>query len=49
MIHNKDLDAAFVMNFLEQMGKRPPDNELLEKGKVAYDLIKGTILEKNYQ
>jgi len=43
LIHKKDLDAGFVINFIEQMGKRPPDNELLKKGKTAYDLIKSTI------
>ena len=48
MIHNKDLDAADVVEYLEKTEKRPPDNELLEKGKAAYDLIKHTILGNNY-
>lgn len=48
MIHKKDLDAGFVMDFMEQMGKRPPDNELLQKGKAAYQLIKSTILGKDH-
>ena len=48
MIHNKDLDAADVVEYLEKTEKRPPDNELLEKGKSAYDLIKHTILGNNY-
>ena len=32
------------MNFLEDRGKRPPDKELLDKGKEAYELIKKTLL-----
>ena len=48
MIHNKDLDAADVVEYLEKTEKRPPDNEMLEKGKSAYDLIKHTILGNNY-
>ena len=48
MIHNKNMDAAFVIDFMEQIDKRPPDKELLEKGKAAYELIKNTILGKNY-
>jgi hypothetical protein len=48
MIHKKDLDVAYVMEYLEQVDKRSPDNELLEKGKAAYDLIKNTILGKDH-
>jgi len=48
-IHKKDLDVAFVLDFMEQIDKRPPDNELLQKGKAAYQLIKNTILGRNYQ
>ena len=44
MIHKKKLDSEFVVNFLEDRGKRPPDKELLHKGKEAYDLIKKTLL-----
>jgi hypothetical protein len=44
MIHKKKLDAEFVVNFLEDRGKRPPDKELLDKGKEAYELIKKTLL-----
>lgn len=47
MIHNKNLNAAFVVDFLEQMNKRPPDKELLKKGKTAYNLVKNIILEFN--
>jgi uncharacterized protein len=46
MIHKKDVDAEFVVNFLETMKKKSPDKELLQKGKAAYDLIKNTILGK---
>jgi len=44
MIHKKKLDVEFVVNFLEDRGKRPPDKELLDKGKEAYELIKKTLL-----
>ncbi|OEU63337.1 MAG: hypothetical protein BBJ57_05200 [Desulfobacterales bacterium PC51MH44] len=44
MIHEKKLDAEFVVNFLEDRGKRPPDKQLLHKGKQAYELIKKTLL-----
>jgi uncharacterized protein len=44
MIHEKKLVAEFVEDFLEDRGKRPPDKELLHKGKEAYDLIKKTLL-----
>jgi len=44
MTHNRNLDAGFVANFLEQMGRRPPDRHLLHKGKEAYELIKKTLL-----
>jgi predicted glycosyltransferase len=44
MIHNKNLDAAYVIDYLEQTAKRPPDKELLEKGKAAYQMIKNAIL-----
>jgi len=48
MIHNKHLDAEYVTDYLEKKNKRPPDNELLGKGKAAYDLIKNTILGENH-
>lgn len=44
MIHEKKLNAEFVMNFLEDRSKRPPDKQLLRKGKEAYELIKKTLL-----
>ena len=45
MIHKKDLDTGFILDFMEQISKRSPDNELLQKGKEAYQLIKSTVLE----
>ena len=47
MIHKKNLDAEFVLNFLESMDKKPPDKELLQKGKEAYELIKSVLLDLN--
>ena len=47
MIHKRNLDAEFVINFCEKIMKRSPDKELLNKGKEAYELIK-EILLKNY-
>ena len=44
MIHKKKLDSEFVVNFLEERGKRLPDKELLDKDKEAYELIKKTLL-----
>lgn len=47
MIYKKDLDAKFALTFLEKEKKNPPDEQLLVKGKKAYELIKGTLLEKD--
>lgn len=44
MVHKRHLDAAFVMEFLDKVGKRPPDKQLLHKGREAYELIKKTLL-----
>ncbi|KAF0219935.1 MAG: hypothetical protein FD174_1659 [Geobacteraceae bacterium] len=44
MTHERNPDAEYVVNFLEKMEKRPPDRQLLSKGKKAYDLIKTTLL-----
>jgi hypothetical protein len=44
MVHKRHLDARFVMEFLDKVGKRPPDTQLLHKGREAYDLIKKTLL-----
>ena len=47
MIHKKDVDFEFVVNFLNKIKKTSPDKELLQKGKAAYNLIKNTIIGKN--
>ena len=44
MVHKRNINAEFVVNFLEQIDKRPPDKQLLHKGKEAYELIKTTLL-----
>ncbi len=44
MVHKRKINAGFVANFLEQIDKRPPDKQLLHKGKEAYELIKTTLL-----
>ena len=46
MIHKKDVDSEFVVNFLNKIKKRSPDKELLQKGKEAYELIKNEVLGK---
>lgn len=45
MVHQLNPDAGFVVHFLESIGKRPPDRELLKKGHEAYEMIKRTLLE----
>jgi predicted glycosyltransferase len=45
MIHKKDLNAGFVIDYLDKMGKKPPAKELLRKGKEAYELIKCVLLD----
>jgi uncharacterized protein len=47
MIHKKDLDSEFVVNFTETINKKPPEKELLEKGKAAYNMIKNMVLKIN--
>jgi len=44
MRHNKKLDARFINRFLEEVRKEPPNTELLNKGKQAYDLIKSEVM-----
>ena len=44
MVHKRHLNAVFVMEFLDKVRKRPPDKQLLHKGKEAYELIKKTLL-----
>ena len=38
--------TRFVDDFIGKIDKRPPDKELLKKGKAAYELIKNTILRE---
>jgi predicted glycosyltransferase len=45
MTHRIDLDAEYVIEFLEKNSKRPPDTRLLQKGGEAYKLIKSNLLE----
>ena len=44
MIHNKNPDVKFITRFLEESRKKPPNKQLLDKGKQAYELIKKTLL-----
>lgn len=45
-LHRPNLTAQEALAFLELSSQKPPDQKLLEKGKSAYDLIKGTILNR---
>jgi len=42
--HRPALTAKDAMDYLEQSMQRPPNRELLEKGRVAYAMIKAAIL-----
>lgn len=44
LIHRPRLDARFVLDHLEKTPRRPPSQDLLQKGRRAYDLIKATII-----
>jgi len=44
MLHEPSLDSAAVRDYLCRFGSRPPDPQLLEKGRQAYDLIKRVLL-----
>ncbi len=44
MVHNKDLNAEFVINFMDKMEQRMPDKNLLRKGKEGYNLIMKTLI-----
>lgn len=46
MIHRPKLNAEFVRKYLEKNHRKPPNNDLLNKGKKAYALILQTLLEK---
>lgn len=44
MVHQKDLDATFVIDFLKKTKKKHPSKQLLKDGKEAYNLIITTLL-----
>lgn len=48
MTYKGDPDSAFVTNFLAKMEKRPPDKQLLHKGKEAFELIKKILLHNTF-
>jgi uncharacterized protein len=43
-VHKPDLTANEVLEFLDKVSKRQPSHELLEKGHVAYSMVKNEIL-----
>lgn len=43
-LHRRDLTAAEALRYLEQSARRPPNRDLLEKGRRAYDMIKAAVL-----
>ncbi|MCC7487564.1 MAG: DUF354 domain-containing protein [Burkholderiales bacterium] len=43
-VHNPGLGAREALDYLDSASIRPPDRELLAKGKAAYELVKATIL-----
>ncbi len=44
MIHEPNLNAEFAFKYLEANSRKPPRDELLTKGKEAYNLIKAELL-----
>ena len=49
MVHKKNLDVAFVTDFMEEIERKTPDKILLTKGRDAYELIKAELLGVKYQ
>ena len=47
-IHCPELTAEQALRFLESSTQKPPNRDLLEKGKSAYELVKQTILNKSF-
>jgi predicted glycosyltransferase len=45
MIHDPGLTADKALAHLNETGRRPPDERLLEKGRAAYALVKETLLD----
>ena len=43
-LHRPDLTAAEALRHLEQSARRPPNRDLLQKGRRAYDMVKAAIL-----
>lgn len=44
--HMPELTASQALNFLHTASHQPPNRELLEKGKAAYELVKNRILNR---
>jgi predicted glycosyltransferase len=42
--HHPELDTATALSILDSASRRPPNRELLDKGREAYELIKTNIL-----
>ena len=47
MIHEKDLTAERVIRFVQDVQRRPSNQDLLQKGEQAYELIKQVLLDEN--
>ena len=47
MIHKKELDTEFVIEYLKHTTIQNPNSKLLNKGKEAYELIKTTLLDSS--
>ncbi len=45
-VHRPALTATEALQHLHIAARRPPDGELLEKGRAAYQLLKATLLEE---
>ena len=43
-LHRPDLTAAEALHYLERSARRPPNRELLQKGREAYDMIKSVLV-----
>jgi hypothetical protein len=45
MVHQPKPDSRFVISFIDSFEKRAPDQELLKKGREAYELMKKILLD----
>lgn len=43
-VHKPDLTAVEALQYLDSASHHPPNRELLEKGRAAYDMVKSAIL-----